>query len=396
MIKKRITCLITGSLDIMNSSGGTLSVLTILKKLSQDGFDVSCLWLADKGFNHERVAGDVLKRGGRVVRTGESGITFYLNGFPYPFEAHFSGINIISAYRQNIKDVFDDVLNLWGGILASGKTDASLTLNSDIFSMQACLNFSPLRLHRISDQQILENGFNPYFEMFKDSAPGFKFICTGNFLKHKFRSFYDRDSINLIPQIDLEGFADIGAPGEYITMINATPAKGLAIFLNIASNLRDKKFLLIMKPGNQINPEGFNLPNVTFMPWDMNVRRIYEMTRILLVPSLWEEPYSRVVVEGICCGLPVIANDSGGIKEEIPPDGFLVKVNEDSRKAPDFFVNVKYHARTIMQYIRHIRCLDDPVNYDKAALISKAAASAAFEKQEASYSAFRDWLHALI
>lgn len=396
MIKKRITCLITGNLDIMNSSGGTLSVFTILKKLSNEGFDVSCLWLADKGFNHERVAGDILKRGGRVVRTGERDMTFYLNGYPFPFECHFSGIDIIRAYRQNIKDVFSDVSNIWGGILSARKTHATLTLNADIFSMQASLNVSPLRFHRISDQQIFENGFMPYAGMFRKIAPEFKFICTGNFLKHKFGSFYGRKSINLIPQISLEGFAGIGTSGEYITMINATPAKGLAIFLNIASNLQDKKFLLVMKPYDQINPEGFNLSNVTFMPWDMDVRRIYEMTRILLVPSLWEEPYSRVVIEGICCGLPVIANDSGGIREEMPPDGFLVKINEDFRNAPDFFVNMKYHARTIMQYIRHIRHLDDPANYNKAVLISKAAAAAAAEKQEASYHAFRDWLCALI
>ncbi len=396
MIGKRITCLMTGNLDIRNSSGGTLSVLTILKKLSQDGFDVSFLWLADKGFNHERLTRDILSIGGRVVLPGNGKIKFHLEGYPFSFECFLSGLDINQAYHHNIKDRIDRISVLWGNILSDRKTDATLTLNSDIFSMQASLNFSPLRLHRISDQQIFEEGFNKYTGMFRKIAPGFKFICTGSFLKDKFRSYYSQNSINLIPQISLENFAPTAAPGEYITMINGSPAKGLGIFLNIASNLQDKKFLLVMKPGTVVNPEGFNLSNVTFMPWDMDVRRIYEMTRILLVPSLWEEPYSRVIVEGICSGLPVIANDSGGIREEMPPEGFLVQVNEDSRKAPDFFVNMKYHARTIMQYIRHIRNLDDPVNYESAVGISKAAAFAAVEKQDASYRSFSDWLYAMI
>lgn len=41
----------------------------------------------------------------------------------------------------------------------------------------------------------------------------------------------------------------------------------------------------------------------------------YQSASILCVPSKWEEPFSLAVLEGMACGLPVIASERGGIRE---------------------------------------------------------------------------------
>jgi glycosyltransferase involved in cell wall biosynthesis len=48
---------------------------------------------------------------------------------------------------------------------------------------------------------------------------------------------------------------------------------------------------------------------------------------LLVIPSLWKEPFPRVLVEAMSYALPVIASDSGGTKEGIRPGetGFIYR-----------------------------------------------------------------------
>ena len=43
----------------------------------------------------------------------------------------------------------------------------------------------------------------------------------------------------------------------------------------------------------------------------------YKKADVLIVPSLWEEPFGRIVIEGAQYGLPIIGSDRGGIPEII-------------------------------------------------------------------------------
>jgi glycogen synthase len=50
------------------------------------------------------------------------------------------------------------------------------------------------------------------------------------------------------------------------------------------------------------------------------VRRLNQ-ARILVVPSLWNEPFGIVALEGIACGLAVVGSSGGGLPEAIGPCG---------------------------------------------------------------------------
>ena len=51
------------------------------------------------------------------------------------------------------------------------------------------------------------------------------------------------------------------------------------------------------------------------------ISRILNRSRILVVPSVWAEPFGIVALEGIACGCAIIASADGGLPEAVGPCG---------------------------------------------------------------------------
>jgi glycosyltransferase involved in cell wall biosynthesis len=66
------------------------------------------------------------------------------------------------------------------------------------------------------------------------------------------------------------------------------------------------------------------LANVTLLPPRNDMRGVYGKCKILLVPSIWEEGYGRVVTEAQISGIPVIASRRGGLPESVGSGGILL------------------------------------------------------------------------
>jgi glycogen synthase len=47
--------------------------------------------------------------------------------------------------------------------------------------------------------------------------------------------------------------------------------------------------------------------------------------RIMVIPSIWEEPFGIVALEGIACGCAVVAADAGGLPEAVGPCGMTFR-----------------------------------------------------------------------
>jgi len=54
------------------------------------------------------------------------------------------------------------------------------------------------------------------------------------------------------------------------------------------------------------------------------MKDIYRDTRILLVPSQWEEAFGRVAAEAHFSGIPVVASNRGGLPESVGSGGLLL------------------------------------------------------------------------
>jgi len=57
--------------------------------------------------------------------------------------------------------------------------------------------------------------------------------------------------------------------------------------------------------------------NLEIISWTNNMRKIYEKTRLLLVPSRYPDPCPRVVIEAGISGILSIVSNRGGLPEEV-------------------------------------------------------------------------------
>jgi len=103
----------------------------------------------------------------------------------------------------------------------------------------------------------------------------------------------------------------------FIGQVNKT--KGIELILESFSNLSESSWKLLiagtvdekyLKHLNKIN----NSIQIEYLGY-VDSSKFFEMIDVLIVPSLWNEPFGRVVIESILHSKPVIASNVGGIPE---------------------------------------------------------------------------------
>lgn len=143
-----------------------------------------------------------------------------------------------------------------------------------------------------------------------------------------------------------------------VTIFNPTEAKGGKIFFELVKKYPNLKFRAVLGWTNLKNKDGkynkklmrlmelahtgqaekvfipedyilLDMPNLTVSQPQVNVGNIYQNTRLVIVPSQWEEAFCRVIIESACNNKHVIASCNAGIPEAIKLAGlnsnFLVK-----------------------------------------------------------------------
>jgi len=129
-----------------------------------------------------------------------------------------------------------------------------------------------------------------------------------NLLKRHVKTFPNIYNISLVRSLKNVSLR------KYVTMINTHPIKGIDIFNAVAKKMPTVNFLIV-DSWTDVPPYMQQSSNIRHQRFTRNVRDIYSMTKLLLVPSLCEEGPTRVITEAAINGIPVIANKIGSIPE---------------------------------------------------------------------------------
>jgi len=174
-------------------------------------------------------------------------------------------------------------------------------------------------------------------------------VANSQYVQKVIRRFYDIDAPVMYPAIDLRLYQVEGAPDqrECTLFVKPQDTKGLPIFLEVAKCMQDRRFLVAGASRRRARELG-RLENVECMGWTDDMRQVYGRTRVLLGPSIWQEPFGRVFVEAGASGIPSVASARGGIPEAVGDGGILIH---------DIF--------DISRWVEALRKLDDPMVYGR-------------------------------
>lgn len=167
-----------------------------------------------------------------------------------------------------------------------------------------------------------------------DALPFSAYIANSAFTAARFKARYGIDTAIIPPIFRADAYRTYGE-GRHVTFINPVRAKGLDIVLDVAGLCPDIPFLFVRgwplskKEETELQQRLSRLPNVRLVDRTTDMAPIYQQTRILLVPSQWQETWGRVVSEAQFSGIPVLSSDLGGLTESVGPGGIIL-----DRKAP--------------------------------------------------------------
>ncbi len=126
-----------------------------------------------------------------------------------------------------------------------------------------------------------------------------------------------------------------GRKPRYVTFVNPAPYKGVFVFVAIAARLaaiRPDISLLVVEGRTSpalLHSIGIDLtrfPNVRVIETTADPREFYSVTKLLLIPSLWNESFGLVAVEAMINGIPVLASNRGALPEIVGNGGDLFDI----------------------------------------------------------------------
>ena len=310
------------------SSGAAIRCKLMLEKLHQRGIDVMVLNAANADDEQGMANINTIRRQlepAVAINGNKCFYQFNLDGIEY-FIHNTPHYDVDQLRAQDQTELF----LLYAQMLEQYEPDLVMTYSADIFSS---VMRSEARARGIPVVYALCNGSHTSFG-FNDCDIVF---TTSKATSDFYRVETDMDVAhvgNFIEPRQVVASPESRDP-KYITMINPSHAKGIAVFIKLALTWNkkhpDQKFLIVKSRGNYeqilcslhwpdgkplVGPDGVNpVSMIDVAEHTSNISAVYALTRVLVAPSLWHESWGRVVTEANLNSIPVLATNNGGLYE---------------------------------------------------------------------------------
>src|SRR5579883_2505819 len=164
-------------------------------------------------------------------------------------------------------------------------------------------------------------------------------VGVSRYVAEYFRRYAGIDAVHVpISLLDPGPWPELGRfENEFVTLANPCAVKGIDIFLALADAFPETAFAAVPTWGTNARDRAALAarPNVRLLDPVDDIDELLRRTRVLLVPSLWAEARSRIVVEAMLRGVPVMAADVGGIPEAKLGVPYLLPVKPIAKYRPE-------------------------------------------------------------
>lgn len=171
-------------------------------------------------------------------------------------------------------------------------------------------------------------GFGYYERRYFDHVDH-AFTCS-QFLTDVYREKVGLESTPIEPPID---WSTVVAPSDaraFLTFVHPAPHKGLLLFARLADMLGSRRPdipILVVQSGhtagslNAIPGVDFGrYPQIMAAPAVPTPSDYFALTRVLLVPSVWDEPFGRVAAEAMINAIPPLVSNRGALPHVVGGD----------------------------------------------------------------------------
>ena len=173
-------------------------------------------------------------------------------------------------------------------------------------------------------------------------------FTTSPYLTDVYRERIGLRSVGIDSPIE---WADVEAPEDmrrFVTFVNPSRNKGSMLFARLADMLgsaRPDIPLLIVQSATTAGPlnaiPGLDFkkyPHIMAAPATPRPADFFALTRILLVPSVFAEPFGRVSAEALVNGIPPLVSDRGALPQTVGAGGTVLPLpswlSPESREIP--------------------------------------------------------------
>lgn len=171
---------------------------------------------------------------------------------------------------------------------------------------------------------------------------------------HICSAHYRRQVDFLLEVVDHSEFVVEPRQPRFVTYINPRKEKGVHLFCKVAALLPEIPFLVVHGwsrtdfQRDELWAIDFldSLPNVTLTSPVADMRHVYGVTSLLLLPSRWPESWARVVGEAQASGIPVIASNRGCSPQNVGQGGIILDYDDPRMWAST--VKLLYECETLM------------------------------------------------
>lgn len=164
--------------------------------------------------------------------------------------------------------------------------------------------------------------------------PRLLFLANSRFVAARFRAAFGIEPA-AIPPLVRAGDYRVQSRRRNATFVGPVRRKGVETAFALAQRRPDVPFRFVeswplsRRELRRLARRARALGNVELRRSTGDMRGVYRDAKLLLVPSVWEEAWGRVVTEAQLSGIPVLASDRGGLPESVGPGGILVPADAD-------------------------------------------------------------------